>query len=139
MNYDESTLELRQSLWVALSDLFLDTQLQDYNHLYIAKAMEASGYTLDEIEEILMMEVFPVCIANLHDVAGEWSGFDETSVCDASIAAKSPARYRRWMNRRNFWMIKDDWQKVVEVFSSLQVFRKRGRLLFYFLITAAIS
>jgi len=120
MNIETKTLNIRKPLWIALSDLFLDTELKDYNYLHIAKEMKASGYSLDEIEEVLMLEVFPVCIANLHSVAGEWAGFDEKWVCDSITATKRPNRFRRWMNRRSFYLIKDDWQKVVvKVFSSL--------------------
>lgn len=119
MSFDTQTLITRKPLWIALSDLFLDTELQDYNYAYIAKAMKESEYSMDEIEDILMLEVFPVCIANLHSVAGEWAGFDEAWVCSTIIAAKRPNRFRRWMNHRSFWMIENDWKKVVEAFELL--------------------
>ncbi len=98
MSFDSNTIKTRKPLWVALSDLFLDTELKEYNHGHIAKMMKESGYTLDEIEDILMLEVFPVCIANLHSVAGEWAGFDENWVCETIISAKRPNRYHRWIN-----------------------------------------
>jgi len=119
MNFDTNTLKTRKPLWIALSDLFLDTELQEYNYVHIAKTMSESPYTLTEVEDILMMEVFPVCIANLHSVAGEWSGFYENWVCKSIISAKRPNRYRRWINSRSFWMVKDDWDKVVEKYKQL--------------------
>ncbi len=119
MSFDANTLKTRKPLWIALSDLFLDTELKEYNHLHIAKAMKESGYTMDEIEDILMLEVFPICIANLHTVAGEWAEFDEDWVCKTIISVKRPDRFRRWMNRRSFWKINDDWQKVVEKYKQL--------------------
>lgn len=119
MSYDTNTLEIRKPLWIALSDLFLDTALQDYNYLHIAKAMKESGYSLDEIEVILMSEVFPTCATNLDCVAGEWVGFNEDWVCNTIISGKPPSRFRRWLNSRSFWMIKDDWQKVVEAYKQL--------------------
>ena len=119
MSFDTHTLKIRKPLCVALSDLFLDTELQDYNHVYIAKAMKNSAYTLDEINDVLMLEVFPVCIANLYSVAGEWAGFDESWLCDTIIAAKRPNRIRRWMNQRSFWMIEENWQKVIEAYKVL--------------------
>ncbi|KAG1658093.1 Antitoxin ParD [Nymphon striatum] len=70
MRFDPKTLAVRKPLWIAMSDLFLDTELQDYHFSYIARKMHESGYSLDELEQILMLEVFPVCIANLHSVAG---------------------------------------------------------------------
>ena len=119
MNFDTNTLKTRKPLWIALADLFLDSELQEYNYVHIAKAMKESGYALEEIEDILMLEVFPVGIANLHSVAGEWAGFDENWVCETILSAKRPNRFRRWMNRRSFWMIKEDWQKVVEAYKQL--------------------
>ena len=121
MSFDANTLTIRQPLWFALSDLFLDTELQDYNFTYIAKAMKASDYSMTEIEDILMLEVFPVCIGNLHIVAGEWAGFHEDWVIKTIVRAKRPNRFRQWMNRRSFWMIKDDWDKVVLAYGRLLV------------------
>ena len=119
MNFDANSLKIRKPLWIALSDLFLDTELQKYNHAHIAKAMQESGYTLDEIEDILMLEFFPVCIANLHSIAGEWAGFDENSICEAIITRERPNRFRRWWNSRSFSLIKNDWQMVVEAYKQL--------------------
>jgi len=77
LKFDEETLSRRKPLWLALSDLFLDTELQDHDHKYIVRIMKASGYSLQEIEQILMLEVFPVLLPNLRSVAGEWTGFNE--------------------------------------------------------------
>lgn len=119
MNYDLDTLTIHQPLWLALSDLFLDTELQEYNFVYIAKAMSTSHYSLIEIEDILMVEVFPVCIANLHSVVGDWAGFDENWICNSIRSAKRLNRYRRWANRRNFWMIEKEWEKALEVYKQI--------------------
>ena len=62
-----------------------------------------------------MLEVFPVFIGNLHSVAGEWAGFNEESVCEAIIAAKRPSRFRRWMNRRSYWMTEATLTNLVEL------------------------
>jgi len=121
MNFDTETLKTRKPLWIALSDLFLDTELQGYNHEHIAKVMHESGYSYKEIEDILMLEVFPACAANLHSVAGEWAGFHEDWVIKTIIKSKRPNRFRRWMNKRSFWMIKDDWDKVVLAYGRLKV------------------
>jgi len=118
MSFDTETLKTRKPLWIALSDLFLDTELQEYNHAHIATAMFESGYSFAEIEDILMLEVFPVCIANLHS---EWAGFHEDWVIKMIIKSKRPNRYRQWVNRRYFWMIKDDWDKVVMAYGRLKV------------------
>jgi len=54
MSFNTEPLKTRKPLWIALSNLFLDTELQDYNHTHIAKMMHESGYSFAEIEDILM-------------------------------------------------------------------------------------
>src|SRR5688500_1297338 len=70
-------IEERAPVWIALSELFLDTELQDDDRERIAKTLAASPYSEKKLEEILRFEVTPVLKANLRCVAGEWSGFDE--------------------------------------------------------------
>ena len=119
MNFDTDTLNNRKPLWIALSNLFLDTELQNYHFASIAKTMKESGYSLDEINDILMLEVFPVFIANLHSVAGEWAGFNEDWVVKTITSAKRPNRFRQWINLRRFWMIKDEWEAVLVRYDEL--------------------
>ena len=71
----QSDLECRRPVWLALSDLFLDT---DVNLLRAGNVctLAASPYTLDELDAILREEVYPACSFNLSLVAGEWAGFD---------------------------------------------------------------
>ena len=118
LNLDEKTLSLRKPLWSALSDLFLDTELQDADLSYIALKMKESSYSLDEITDILMTEVFPVCISNLNPVAGIWEGFEGESLFREIVNAKPPNRFQRWFYQRKLWMIKEDWERVVEKFNA---------------------
>ena len=68
-------LERRRPVWLALSDLFLDT---DVNFLRAAntRLLAASTYSLAELDGILRHEIYPACSFNLRQVAGEWAGFD---------------------------------------------------------------
>ena len=59
----------------ALSDLFLDTDVTPAR-AWRAERLAASPYSLAEIEQILIDEVYPVCKYNLSCVAGEWEFFD---------------------------------------------------------------
>lgn len=67
----------REPVWMAVSTLYLDTEVQWYTYRAIAKVIKESPYTLDEIKVINKTEVFPVLVTNLISVAGVWSGFDE--------------------------------------------------------------
>lgn len=68
--------EQRQAVWIALSDLFLDTDVAIF-YDNIVKNCAESPYNLHELEAILNHEVAPVCYSNLLDIAGDWAGFDE--------------------------------------------------------------
>lgn len=67
----------RKQIWLALSTLYLDTELQSYDFENMAKIIEKSPYTLAEVKNINKYEVFPILQPNLLSVAGVWEGFDE--------------------------------------------------------------
>jgi hypothetical protein len=63
-------------VWLALSELYLDTELSSDQLEHLAKTLAASPYSRAELEAILLTELHPVLAANLLAVAGVWSGFD---------------------------------------------------------------
>lgn len=65
----------RRPVWLALSDMFLDTDTS-LSRDWRVKELARSPYSLAELEEILVCEVYPACRSNLFCVAGEWAGFD---------------------------------------------------------------
>lgn len=64
-------------VWVALSELFLDTSLDGGDYYRIAHVLSVSPYSTEKIEDILRYEVSPVCQWNLLAIAGEWAGFNK--------------------------------------------------------------
>jgi len=68
----------RKPVWIALSDLWLDTELTASSINHIAMVMVDSGYSLSELRVICDSEVAPVVFKNLKSFAGAWSGFDES-------------------------------------------------------------
>lgn len=73
----DTEIEKRKPVWAALSDLWLDTEIQEGMLDYIAKVMEESGYSIKELYHIYYYEVAPVVYMNLHSPAGAWDGFRE--------------------------------------------------------------
>ncbi|VVQ17401.1 hypothetical protein PS938_04414 [Pseudomonas fluorescens] len=68
----EDKLDQRK-LWVALSDLFVDTEV-DYKKI----AEVAKNYSIEEVEFALFERVAPVCISNMLTPAPPiWWYFDE--------------------------------------------------------------
>ena len=84
-------IERRRPLWVALSDLYLDTEPEWER---VALACAASGYSMPELQRILFDEVHPVVHRNLWDTAGEWQGFDEEWLVGSILSRKGRWRFR---------------------------------------------
>lgn len=119
-------LEARRPVWVALSEFYLDTELQDSDFRHIAFAILDSPYTFEEVRKIDKYEVFPVLHANLLSVAGEWAGFDEEALV-GSITSR--------LNRKNKfsdialeihyfllkWMFREYWEGVKRSYDKLKL------------------
>jgi len=72
----------RSPIWRALSELFLDTELQPADHQRIAELIRQAGYNVSEAEAILRNEVAPVLFTNMLSMAGEWVPWSEDFVCE---------------------------------------------------------
>lgn len=86
MTFDPDLAADRLPLWKALSELFLDSELDDGDVKLIASAIAESGLALPEAERILWEEVFPALGANLQVPAGAWGGFDGESLRDRIVS-----------------------------------------------------
>ena len=111
----------RRPVWIALSDLFLDTELTDNELAYIARVLADSPYSISEAETILWREVYPVCIPNMMSIAGEWAGFDEDWLVDAILQESS----QKWTLGRFIqplrWMVRDDWLRIENILVELEI------------------
>jgi hypothetical protein len=75
--FEDEDIPKRKPVWLALDDLWLDTELQPDDLERIGTVMHESGYSMPELREIYLFEVAPIVSPNLLCVAGEWAGFDE--------------------------------------------------------------
>jgi hypothetical protein len=75
--FSKLNTELKWSLWKALSDLFLDTDLAERDYQYIALKVLETSIPPEDVVKILWLEVFPALCDNQRVSAGEWAGFDE--------------------------------------------------------------
>ncbi len=95
----EAEYERRKPLWTALSELWLDTELDRTDIERIADVALESAYSIAELNEIYLYEVAPVVYSNLLTPAGIWTAFDEQWL---HIAARKNAENRRaWIR---FWV-----------------------------------
>lgn len=95
--------DARIPVWIALSDLYLDTEVSTF-HDGIAATLAASPYSLEALRDILMDDVHPALYPNLLSVAGEWAGFDETWLVERIEAV---GRQPRWRRRITHWFARD--------------------------------
>ena len=120
---DPDVLHRRKPLWVALSDLCLDTEMTDGTIAYIARVIREQGFTFEEAERIGFEEVFPALIDNLYQVAGEWAGFNEEWVVQRIL---SQPEKRSWgisgyLRRRSVRaMLGDDWARVRKAYQDAE-------------------
>ena len=103
----------RLPVWLALSELFLDTQLQADDYRRIARTLSASGFDMDELHRILEAEVAPAFVGNLLSVAGEWAGWSEDEVrrhVERQLRSARPMRrLRRFLAGSH---VRDEWAKI---------------------------
>lgn len=116
MEKAEDDLNNRRLVWVAMSELFLDTELQERDLTRIVGVLAASPYSFDELNSIYHDEVFPVLSANLLSVVGEWAGFDEDWLVERLSAWKGRKSGKFAMAWRHFWFngTIDQWWTILD-------------------------
>ena len=109
----EDEFERRLPVWQALSDLFLDTELQPEAYRRIADDLRQTPFSTDEIRCMLESEVAPAFGPNLMAVAGQWALWTEEDVRRIMRRSlREPAFYRRlkaWMFRKS---VAEEWAKL---------------------------
>jgi hypothetical protein len=85
----EEEIARRLPVWCALSDAFLDTELDAHTYRHMAEVIRTQGFTAAEAEAIFREEVAPAFAYNLWSVAGEWAGWPEATVRERVLAGES--------------------------------------------------
>jgi len=112
----QSEIDRRLPVWHALSQLFLDTELQRQDYESIAGRLRASRYSMQELRRLLQDEVAPAFAPNLASVAGEWAGWSENTVRDLVLRSlqKRDALIRRILPMRRTCRrhVDAEWKKL---------------------------
>ena len=109
----QEELELKLPVWHALSELFLDTELQPGDYARIAERLRRSGYTREEIRRILETEVAPAFGSNLLSVAGEWAPWSEAEVREVMKRQAKVSGLSRWLSRRLVRRyVREEWENL---------------------------
>ena len=107
----------RLPVWCALSELFLDTELQPEDYRWIAGVLRASAYSRDELRAIYEDEVSPIFIFNLLSVAGVWAGWREEDVREIMLRSFNLGiidKSLSWIVKRILRRELDDMWKIIE-------------------------
>ncbi|SDI31811.1 hypothetical protein SAMN05216603_1412 [Pseudomonas benzenivorans] len=107
--------EDRVKIWSALSDIFVDNEV-DYKS--IAKVLKP--YKKSSVEKIFFTEVAPVCYSNMRTpVPPIWTAFDTAwleSEIDKMLKAREVSAMRRLKNKMFIaylrWSLASEWKKV---------------------------
>ncbi|WP_299149199.1 hypothetical protein [uncultured Tateyamaria sp.] len=108
-------LSPREQVWVAMSQMFLDSDLANMLDAP-ARVLAASPFDLEDLDRILLHEVYPVCGWNLYAPAGNWTGFDVADLVariSAQKAGRTPLLWL-WMpvRRRNMRAMLPQWPEM---------------------------
>ena len=93
----DAEIERRLPVWQAMTDLFLDTELDAADYDGIARVLLQSGYPVAELRRIFEQEVTPAFSHNIYAVAGEWAGWDEEFVRERMLESWRPRM--SWLRR----------------------------------------
>jgi hypothetical protein len=93
------TTPSRETAWMLLSALFVDTQNTPEDLRDLGRSLQATGLSVDEIEAILRREVAPVCGAWMRQpgAIGPWPMFEEQEIKERIEAhLRKPSRKPPW-------------------------------------------
>ncbi|WP_431051574.1 DUF7079 family protein [Roseateles sp. L2-2] len=109
--------EAHRSARLAISQLFLDTELDELDLKSIARELLATGLPVDELQRIYETEVAPACWRNLRTMpGGVWTGFDREALIAeierSRISASSLNFWQRWKVSRWTSSTRADWMHL---------------------------
>ncbi|MDG9930156.1 MULTISPECIES: hypothetical protein [unclassified Pseudomonas] len=116
----------REDVWLALSALWLDNQLNEHDHRHIAGVLHASGLPADELRAIYLEEVAPLLWTNHWVAAGAWEGFDPAwlSAGCRRFQALRGRRWHRWrcrlLRRPMTYAAEPEWRQVMARLAELR-------------------
>lgn len=110
----------RKKVWLKLSESYLDVALSDKEYQLMAKQLEASDFSLQELMAIDLLEVYPVLKFNLINPAGVWTGFEEDWLFESCAAHYRPKPGRLDALRMHWRLLlsshrRDYWKKMPQL------------------------
>lgn len=116
----------REAVWLALSELWLDTELDASSLERLARELFASGYPQQELEAIFRLEVAPVVWLNAWTTVGVWDGFEPAWLfegCRRNQQRRASAWHRwrcRMLRRPMGYACEEEWRDLVNRLQRLE-------------------
>ena len=124
MALTSAEIEQRFPVWEALSELFVDTALDENGLRSIARTLRAAGYPVATLESILRDEVLPVFCSNLLSMAGNWTGWPGELIKDLVLRhlardaeALMPRSIKIACRTLKLRSVRSDWSRIVSLLS----------------------
>jgi hypothetical protein len=120
MVFSQDAINRRLPLWIALADLFLDTE-DPLFVTHVAEVANRNGFETSEVDAILRWEVRPALYHNLLSVAGEWAGWEDDWLRDHMVRS---IRARHWLCTWPFtclcknWFMPEEWHAIQAAMAS---------------------
>jgi hypothetical protein len=121
MPQEPINIDNHKLIWIAISEFYLDKELQETDFQVIAKIIIKSKFNFEEIRAIDKYEIFPVLKYNLLQVAGEWAGFEEDWLIEnITLSLQRKSKFRRVRIEISYWffqwMYKDYWKNLEKAY-----------------------
>jgi hypothetical protein len=115
---DQTTINAIKTARRAISELFLDSGLEEEDFLRLRDILKETKLPMDKLDLIYFEEIAPLLYGNLESIAGEWSGFDPDWL-EHEISKRSRKNIIwkiSWLKKvQMYWVTrttKNDWQKL---------------------------
>lgn len=124
MSLTQKEIDKRIPLWTAISQLYVDNEISEYDLELIVKEILKFGCSFEEAEKIFRYEVAPVCWGNIFSWS-VWNGFDTewltTEIVKNIEKQKRKSLYRVFIRNplagslmtKIVWK---DWEKVKAIY-----------------------
>lgn len=102
-------IETKKKLWIALSEIYHDTEITEGALFSIAQTAKIENVSFKTLYRTNKEEVFPVLFKNLLSVAGVWTGFNQVWLVK---------KITKSINK-NKWILKNSTQSNTSCFHPL--------------------
>lgn len=115
---NENQIEVRPMVWEAISNFYLDTELEGKDYDALARIFSKSNLSIEQLKHIDKYEVFPTLQINLLGIAGEWAGFDSkwlNQKCQRNMKKSENPFHKFATNVFNplfYWMRSRHWKEI---------------------------